>query len=240
MTESRVKKAAYLSASVLLGLLLQLIVHAVVEIIVIGRLVSDFEKYGLGMTWADWYAIHFIASVVLVIVGAAFGLWIGRRWWTMVYVERRHPRIRRLDEKRLLAARRIDKAGAIILSSADDGKIILIHRGDRDDWSFPKGHAEPGETMEQTMLREVKEETGLDVTILGALPNMEYDYPEGGHIIVSMFLVRSEDDGKMRTEHDNDRLEAVAAEDAVKKLSYGNLQDYLNRQLPTILGRIKS
>ena len=32
-------------------------------------------------------------------------------------------------------------------------------------WSFPKGHVEPGETEEQTALREIKEETGIDVEL---------------------------------------------------------------------------
>ena len=38
-------------------------------------------------------------------------------------------------------------------------------------WTFPKGRPDPGETPEQTALREVKEETGYDANIIGILPH---------------------------------------------------------------------
>lgn len=45
-----------------------------------------------------------------------------------------------------------------------DGKLLLEYQTN-DHWSFPKGHVEPGETEVETALREVKEETGLDIII---------------------------------------------------------------------------
>jgi 8-oxo-dGTP pyrophosphatase MutT (NUDIX family) len=42
-----------------------------------------------------------------------------------------------------------------------DGCVLLVHRPEYDDWSFPKGKLEDGETWEQGALREVEEETGL-------------------------------------------------------------------------------
>jgi 8-oxo-dGTP diphosphatase len=46
-----------------------------------------------------------------------------------------------------------------------DGQVLLVHRPKYDDWSFPKGKLEDGETWEEGALREVEEETGLRCTI---------------------------------------------------------------------------
>lgn len=53
--------------------------------------------------------------------------------------------------------------GAVLLN--DEGKILLVrNRGhNRPHWSLPKGSCEEGESVMQTLKREVKEETGLDV-----------------------------------------------------------------------------
>jgi 8-oxo-dGTP pyrophosphatase MutT (NUDIX family) len=40
-------------------------------------------------------------------------------------------------------------------------EVVLIHRPSHDDWSFPKGKLDKGETSEQAAVREVAEETGL-------------------------------------------------------------------------------
>ncbi len=44
-------------------------------------------------------------------------------------------------------------------------ELLLIKHRTGGHWSFPKGHVEQGESEEQTALREVKEETGLDIDI---------------------------------------------------------------------------
>lgn len=44
-------------------------------------------------------------------------------------------------------------------------EILLVRHLKAGHWSFPKGHMEAGETEEETALREIKEETGLDVLI---------------------------------------------------------------------------
>ena len=49
-------------------------------------------------------------------------------------------------------------AGGIVIR---DGRVLLVHRPKYDDWTFPKGKAEDGETDEACALREVLEETGL-------------------------------------------------------------------------------
>ena len=59
-------------------------------------------------------------------------------------------------------------AGGIVFRTTKKGslKVLVIHRPKYDDWSFPKGKAEPGETREQTAVREVLEETGYHCRIV--------------------------------------------------------------------------
>ncbi|ELZ87159.1 NTP pyrophosphohydrolase [Haloferax elongans ATCC BAA-1513] len=45
----------------------------------------------------------------------------------------------------------------------DDGALCLVHRPRYDDWSLPKGKLEPGETLAETAVREVHEETDCTV-----------------------------------------------------------------------------
>ena len=53
-------------------------------------------------------------------------------------------------------------ASALII---DNGKVLLLHHKKLGVWFYPGGHVEKNETPEQTVIREVKEETGLDVEI---------------------------------------------------------------------------
>ncbi|WP_377888900.1 NUDIX hydrolase [Alkalihalobacillus sp. R86527] len=53
-------------------------------------------------------------------------------------------------------------AGAVVLN--DEGKILLI-KGPRRGWEFPGGIIENGETIQQGIIREVKEETGIDIEL---------------------------------------------------------------------------
>ena len=55
--------------------------------------------------------------------------------------------------------------GAIIANPTDSNQILLIQHKNGKHWAFPKGHMEPGETEEQTALREIREETGLSVSL---------------------------------------------------------------------------
>jgi len=51
---------------------------------------------------------------------------------------------------------------------------LLIGRSTPRIWSLPKGHIEPNETIETAALREVKEETGIDATIIVKLSDIRY------------------------------------------------------------------
>ncbi|MBQ5782473.1 MAG: NUDIX domain-containing protein [Oscillospiraceae bacterium] len=56
--------------------------------------------------------------------------------------------------------------GALVFYLKDNKEqVLLIKHSNSGHWSFPKGHVEAGETEVQTAVREIKEETGVDVDI---------------------------------------------------------------------------
>ena len=47
----------------------------------------------------------------------------------------------------------------------EEGRVLLAHRNDIDWWNLPGGGMEAGETVEEALIREVREETGLEVAV---------------------------------------------------------------------------
>ena len=121
------------------------------------------------------------------------------------------------------------KAGAIILSSANKNKIALLYRGKQNDWSFPKGHIENGENPTNAMIREIKEETGLSVKLLRELAELNYIHPNGNTISTKMFLVQSEDDALLKLEFEIDDVKWTPIKDVCSTLSYDNLKEYFKK-----------
>jgi 8-oxo-dGTP diphosphatase len=72
-------------------------------------------------------------------------------------------------------------AGGALWRPADGGGLetALVHRPKYDDWSLPKGKPDEGEHLLETAVREVAEETGLDVVVGRRSVRTEYEVPEG-------------------------------------------------------------
>jgi 8-oxo-dGTP pyrophosphatase MutT (NUDIX family) len=75
----------------------------------------------------------------------------------------------------------IEAAGGVVWRRGAKGilEVLLIHRDRYDDWTFPKGKLEPGETHRQAALREVEEETGLRCATGEELPEVRYEDRKG-------------------------------------------------------------
>jgi len=90
-----------------------------------------------------------------------------------------------------------DGAAAIIINEKNE--ILLQSRADRDQWGLPGGCQELGERFEDTIIREIKEETNLDVkeedleliTIVSG-PSRRSEYPNGDVVINNtvLYLIR--------------------------------------------------
>jgi 8-oxo-dGTP pyrophosphatase MutT (NUDIX family) len=90
-------------------------------------------------------------------------------------------------------------AGGLVVRTIDgDQEGALIGRLDRYGrlrWSLPKGHVEPGETTEQTAVREVREETGITGSIVAPLGSLSYSFMVSGRRVykrVHHFLMDAE------------------------------------------------
>ncbi|HEX8088806.1 MAG TPA: NUDIX hydrolase [Blastocatellia bacterium] len=124
-------------------------------------------------------------------------------------------------------------AGGIVIDAASAGAplVLLVHRPKYDDWSFPKGKAEPGETVEQTAIREVGEETGLTCRIVRALQPLRYSYEirQGGTRpkIVYYFLMEATGGGLAVNNYEIDRAEWLAIDEAKRLLSYEHDRELL-------------
>jgi 8-oxo-dGTP pyrophosphatase MutT (NUDIX family) len=97
--------------------------------------------------------------------------------------------------------RRVEEtsAGGLILDVlALDARAALIGRLDRRNrllWSLPKGHVEPGETIDETAVREVREETGIAGRIIAPLGSIDFWFVAEGqrvHKTVHHFLLLAE------------------------------------------------
>jgi ADP-ribose pyrophosphatase YjhB (NUDIX family) len=69
----------------------------------------------------------------------------------------------------------------------DDGAILLVHKTDSNLWALPGGGMDIGESMAETVAREVREETGFDVKVTGIVGI----YSDPGHVMAY-------DDGEVR------------------------------------------
>ncbi len=104
-------------------------------------------------------------------------------------------------------------AGGFVLCSDGSLRVALIgrlNRGGRIDWCVPKGHPEGDETIEQAAVREIAEETGLEVDILEHLGDIRYEFqtPEKTVVKTVHHFLMQQTGGELTVENDPDQ-EAV-------------------------------
>lgn len=105
------------------------------------------------------------------------------------------------------------------LSDTGTPEVLVVHRPRYDDWSFPKGKADPGESDEQCALREVEEETGLLCTLDRELPEAFYLDRRGRPKIVKYWTMEPVA-GEFAANDEVDEALWVNLEDALEIVSY--------------------
>jgi 8-oxo-dGTP diphosphatase len=98
--------------------------------------------------------------------------------------------------------KQIEVVAAIIVDS--ENRIFATQRGSgdwKDWWEFPGGKIEPGETPEQALRREIREELDTEITVGELLHTVEWDYPKF-HLTMHCFLCTVERGSLTLLEHE--------------------------------------
>lgn len=138
-----------------------------------------------------------------------------------------------------LRKRSATAAGGVVVREGDHGtEVALLGRAVDGSWVFPKGTPNPGESLEETALREVREETGLDVRIVRPLGEMTYSFAAAGeriHKIVHFFLMEATGGDPSLHDAEYDEVRWVAVPDARRMLTFDTYRDVLDRALADLL-----
>lgn len=126
----------------------------------------------------------------------------------------------------------IKVVAAIII---DDGKVFATQRGYgefKGGWEFPGGKIEDGETPEEALVREIKEELDTVVEVGELIDTVEYDYPNF-HLSMDCFIctikegelvLKEHEDAKWLTKETLDSVEWLPADEGLVE----KLRNYIN------------
>ena len=109
--------------------------------------------------------------------------------------------------------------GVVVRGSGDRVEVLLVHRPAYDDWTFPKGKADPGESDVDCAVREVEEETGLRCSLGRELPSTEYTDARDRPKLVRYWRMEITG-GSLRFEHEVDDARWLSPSEAAALLSY--------------------
>jgi len=101
------------------------------------------------------------------------------------------------------------------LVTNDNGEVLLI-KSPRRGWEYPGGMVEPGETFQEALVREVKEESGVDVEIIGFIgvcKNIEKD-------VVNIDFVCKAIGGELTVSEESSEVLWVKKEDALSMITF--------------------
>ncbi|MEO6121683.1 MAG: NUDIX hydrolase [Acidimicrobiales bacterium] len=112
-------------------------------------------------------------------------------------------------------------AGGVVWRRGEDGgtEVLLVHRPKYDDWTVPKGKADPGESDENCARREVEEETGLRCALGDHLADIAYTDRSGRSKVARYWAMRVLS-GAFVANSEVDEVRWLSLADAVAALTY--------------------
>lgn len=139
-------------------------------------------------------------------------------------------------------ARAVSAGGVVLAETRPDAPVALVaHRSARGSlqWTLPKGAREEGETVAETALREVREETGLEAELIGPLDTIDYWFvwaPERTryHKFVHYFLMRFAGGDFSQRDHEMEDAAWFEPDEARRRMSFANERKLLDL-IPDVL-----
>ena len=124
------------------------------------------------------------------------------------------------------------QAGAIVVRvGKSEPRILLVTaRRNPDNWIFPKGHVDYGESLRAAALREAREEAGVEGKVVGADGKMSFEFDDNTYRVY-YFVVHTADAGEPR---EGRRLRWLKYKQALRRLTYDETRDLLREAWPRI------
>jgi 8-oxo-dGTP pyrophosphatase MutT (NUDIX family) len=120
----------------------------------------------------------------------------------------------------VVSAGEVRAAGGVVWRDGPGGpEVLVLHRPKYDDWSLPKGKADPGETDEACAIREVEEETGLRCDLGAELAQTAYVDSHGRSKAVRYWAMRVRS-GSFEPHAEVDEIRWLSAPEAAEMLTY--------------------
>jgi len=116
--------------------------------------------------------------------------------------------------------------GLLVRRHGGELQIAVVHRPTHDDWSFPKGKLEEGETFELAALREVHEETGMRCRLVRFIGHTEYIDRKSRPKVVAYWVMALER-GTFAPNEEVDELRWKGLPEASRLLSYDRDRELL-------------
>ncbi len=120
--------------------------------------------------------------------------------------------------------------GAVVFRKNNEIKYLILHYP-HGHWDFPKGNVEKGESEEETLRREIKEETGIDdIKIIGGFrKTIEYFYRREGKTIHKqvIFYLAETTTNRVRLSYEHIGFKWVPYEEALKIITFENSKNIL-------------